>query len=628
MALGIGALVAILTYPYIRDQLVIRELGDENPNVRINAIFRARNLARASEATVSRLNDALDTNNDVQFAAIASVLKAIEKFYVPSRPMIQIDRSNMIDLDTPLRGIDAEEAAQSRWRILAELTLNDRDNIYIHRALKIASGDKAPAVRELATILAGRLGADAVMKKLLADDNPLVSAAAAFSIAAAKRTALTGQLEKLFKNSKDMEVISAAIYALAVIQPKKASPRICELLKATENPILRDRLLHVMTILKDTHARETVLGILTDARTAEKYPSAMAILVAGKLKISAAEKDIRDTLSGKRSKGKLTEAHLLAAIEGADRLDLPVYKEVDILCRKLWGEDYTLMLISAARLLGKQVSAHASDADRKAIINTLMKAAWYQSETTTKPAVKRKIITTPLPSAAASVALWLLDAPESESCLIQTACETTILPGDYVAWHVAMNGDANKAFALGLKMLPALDAPLRLHVYNDNERSAGAMLLALCARTTQQKRQAVKRIASRLEGGKFGGEDDFCTAGAFRCALLILGQKNQLDLVRHLRSIDNFPDRRVLTALLVTADRPTLDWMLFNTFISAKDIDFWITSLGLGQVLRKLAPSLPPVDTAAFTELRLWQVRIVRHYWGVRRNRIKLGLKR
>jgi len=202
------------------------------------------------------------------------------------------------------------------------------------------------------------------------------------------------------------------------------------------------------------------------------------------------------------------------------------------------------------------------------------------------------------------------------------------LPGDYIAWHVACEGEPKKAFELGLSMLPGADCPPPLRVYNDNERAAGAMLLALAARTARQKQIAVDRIAARLDAGEFDGEVDFYTAGAFRCALLILGRKPELAKLRALRGIGRFPRRRVMTALCAAGDREALDWLLFNKDIPPEDISSLLTGRGIGEVLQAFCPELPLVDAAAETDLRLWQVRILRHHWGVRRGDVRLGMDR
>jgi len=204
----------------------------------------------------------------------------------------------------------------------------------------------------------------------------------------------------------------------------------------------------------------------------------------------------------------------------------------------------------------------------------------------------------------------------------------TTLPGEYVAWHVGTSGRAG-AYGLGLSMLPSLGAPKTQRVYNDNERSAGAMLLALAARTPAQKEQAVERITSRLSGSAtVGGEDNFHVAGSYKCALAILGLAQYQQDVLGLLETREFPQRRALTALGVTGRKEALDWVLWNPQIPIEQIDFLLVAKGIHEVFEVVAPQLPTIDLAAPNEVRLWQIQILRDTYILRRAGVTVGLAR
>ena len=150
------------------------------------------------------------------------------------------------------------------------------------------------------------------------------------------------------------------------------------------------------------------------------------------------------------------------------------------------------------------------------------------------------------------------------------------------------------------------------------------MLVALSARAPQQIALAVRGIKDRLNRM----DRNFNLEGTYRCALLILGQTEHLRKVRQLLGTNQFPQRRALTALLVTGDRYALDWAL----IPGRHRDEYVTRLlvdeGLADVLRICAGDLPTVDTYSETDLLKWQVRILRYAYALNRQSIGPGLKR
>jgi hypothetical protein len=229
-------------------------------------------------------------------------------------------------------------------------------------------------------------------------------------------------------------------------------------------------------------------------------------------------------------------------------------------------------------------------------------------------------LTTPLPSAAAALALWELDAPLADEFVREATVNERLLVGDAIAWGLATGPRKDQTFALGLDMLPDITSSRR--VYFEYERAAGAMLLALSALTDQQRQTAVARIEPRLSGE----EPNYLVRGSYRCSLLILGQEQRLDDVRLLLET-GLLQRRVLTALLLAGDKQALDWLLANPQIGPEQIAETLVIRGVQDVLRAAAPSLPLIDPGANIDLELWQVRILCDQYMIGRGSLKLNQK-
>jgi hypothetical protein len=224
------------------------------------------------------------------------------------------------------------------------------------------------------------------------------------------------------------------------------------------------------------------------------------------------------------------------------------------------------------------------------------------------------------------------------------------LPGEYVAWHLAMDhaADVSSArttgapnggvpvapgagekltggtpvppiadpFTLGLLMLPAMDCPPKLRVYDEQEKAAGAMLLALSAASEDQRRVALERIASRRAGGKGGPERGFYLRGAYDCASLILGDRSFLPRVQE-KLGSGFPERRCVTALLAAHDKAALDWLLLDPQVTEEDICQKLVSEAIYEVLEAAVPEMPKLTLCGSKELRQWQVRLMIHYYAI-----------
>ena len=625
LALTIGMVAALVAYPHALDYWMISELGEKDLAERELAIRRVVSAARTSPRLVRRLEGALDADDDLKFEAVAIALNRMGTFYTPERDPVHISRRQALQIEATQSSSDPHDA-WARRLILSSVLRAGQDDRYVRRAVAAAVRDSAGGVREMSAVLAGRLGEDEQLATLLGDEDPAVQAAAALAAGIAGRDGLIEPLRHLL-TAKDCGVVSSAAYALAVLSPDVDGPKIAMAVGLTHDAKLRARLLHVMTILQGKVAEDAVRGQLISARAASAFPryhESTALLAAGKLRLDDIEPDIRAHLAAATTgDSPLTESQVLAALTAADATGLPIRREAHDICRKLWNPMLELTMMAAADLLGRQTDApqpgRTNPPDRKDCITTLREAAVYIAQPTTRPSeALPRHLTTPMASAAAAVSLWRLkDAPAAQ--YVRNVCaDRSTLPGDYVAWRLGRSGEA-RAFDLGLEMLPALDAPLAERVYNDNERSAGAMLLALSARSDEQKAAARRRITSRLVGGPRGGEDDPYVRGAYRCALLILGDDKQLDEIRQLMSLGEFPQRRGLTALLAAGDLQTLDGLMFTPRLHDESLAFLLINKGIAEVLTVVLPTLPTVDMAAEQDLRVWQVRILRDTYCIRR---------
>ena len=652
VALVLGSLGAVVLYPSIRDHRIIRNLAASDPNVQRRAMGRAVAAGRSSAATTRRLIRALDTDDDRQFEALVAVLRELEKFDTPDRDPLHIDHMRAIEIEAARSPLGPEHAAETRELFLKLTALSGRDNRYVRRALAGAAADGSARVRIVGALLAARLRDPPALRKLLGDRDPNVAAAAALDAGLADMADLADDIASLLATAKAAAPASAAAYALVRLRPAESSERICEVLREAEDKALQSRLLHVMGLLGDVHARAAVLGVL-DKRVSgpdvSGFPPAMAVLAAGKLKIAAARGSIERILSAAaKQQGHLNESQVLAALRAADRLGLTVRAEVNAICRNYWDPNFPHLLIEAARVLGRQADLpQAQDSDsptRRQCIETLRLAAAYHPMPASGPAWP---VTTPWPSAAAAVALWMLDPAasyaaredpqddqpfqdwkidrSSSAFYAHLAAESdSSLAGDYLACQIGRTGKP-EAFELGLGLLPQRGAPGPLRVHNNNKRAAGAMLLALAAVTGQQKRIARGRIRSRLIGGPLGGETDLYVKGSYHCALLILGETERLDQVRALLDTLEFPKRRAATALCAAGDRLVLDWLLADPQSDRTDVVDLLINTGIGDVLAAAAPELPQVDTVADGPTRQWQARILQDYYIIHRDNVRLG---
>jgi len=628
LSVVVGVAGGLVGYPIARDYMIIHDLGSEDPAVRAEATTRAIQLAKANPTTLGRLNDALDTPSDRRFTSIVRVLSRLGKFRTPGRKWLHIDRLNAIDLESAA-------TVKIRQSILTEVILAGRDNQYVRRALRAASSDAAAEVRALSAVLAGRVGDKQTLHKLLGDKDTSVVARSAEAAGIARLVSFRPELIKLLNSSNDREVISAAAFALTQT-PRSPEEQITSyrhtpgtLLRTTKDTLLRDRLLHVMSLTDDEQSRKAVTDVIAAATKAGKFPPAMAIVAAGKLKLKSAGPVIRRMLADAvRKDTKLYDTQLLAALGAAEQLKLPCRREVELICRTLWNPELDVAMRIAARLLGAQATDQLHDSKAPSLeqcIRTLQMAATYDMPPNRPRA-------TPVASGAAATALWKLKAPRGEE-LLRAAVNESSTAGDYVAWHLGIPG-GNKAFRLGLAMLPPPRDPLLPldrqppRVYSTHQRAAGAMLLALAAASDEQKSAAVRRIRSRLEGGPTGArERDKVLISTLKCALLMLGQEQTRPAVLRLFRTERFPWRRIITALLVVGDKAALDRLLWNWQLTPEDVVSLVVDECLSDVLAACGCECV-VDAAAEADLRLWQVRLAADTYAIRRAEIHPKLRR
>jgi len=625
LALFLGGVGALLALPHVQDYLLLRDLDSESLAVRMAAIPRGVQLAGSSPRTLRRLNDALDGASDRQFSAIVAVLKRLGELNSPARDPRHIDRMWTIELA-------GNPSAETRELFLGELALAGRDNRYVRKALATVIKDPAPGVRARSAPLAARLADDAALAALLADADPNVAAAAALAAGTARRNAHAGRLAEMLRSSRHLDVRSAAAYGLARADPNAAAGLLPTLLAdadQADDAKLRDRLLHVMSEMSAPAARQAVLGVLRRAGKAGRHPPAAALLAAGRLHLTAAAPEVRGVLAAAaRPESGVLIRQVHAAVVAAEALELPVRTEAEAICRKLWTYRwaYRLMLVSAARLLGRQVTQPQDDPNAPSpgqCVRTLRMGVVQDYEPTTWPAgTKPKLIRTPLPSAAAAVALWELKTQICEEYLRIPAGDDVTLSGDYVCWHLAV-GDSERASRLAMEWLPPLDAPREQRVYDDDLRASGALLLAMAARTDQQAERARRRIRSRLEGEQMGGEDNFHVRGAYRCALAALGDRQNRDHVAGLLETGQFSQRRAIAALTLAGSLRGLDWLLSNPQVDDEDMLLLLLDEQLTDVLSLCTPRLPSVDAAASDDLQAWQLRILRDAYVIGHNRLR-----
>ncbi len=635
----IGLAAGVILLPIIRDYRLIHQLGSNDASVRHPAELEAVIRAKKRPAFLDRLESALDTEDDTLFYSAASVLDRLGKFKTSGRRELWIDRYLALSLEQS-NTIPGPDSISTQKILLRQVILSRRSNKYTRRALAAAINGGEP-VRAMSSVLAAMLGDDEALGELLADDSPQVVSSAALNVGIAEIRIHAERIRELIDTHESMDVKTSCCYALWRLTGGKAVERIIPLLKEArlrnDRPACQ-RLLSLLAKMEGMQqATDAVMDLIRQQAEEDGHPSPMAIHAAGRLKIADAAPFMKKVLaSATKPESELTQSQIVAAINAADTLKIPVRRELYHICKQLWHPELEWTMMYAARALGRQARLQQPGVEGapspEQCIETLRWAVRYAALAQTRPATtpadsdRAEILTTPVASAAAAVAAWEAGAADRVELIKYATAADVTLPGTYISWNIGVDSDP-AAFDLGLKMLPPLDAPVETRVWNDHVRAAGSLLLASSAKNPQQRKQAVERITSRLEGGRyFGGEDNPIVAGTYKSALLILDRRQYLPAVRKLLYEGGFPERTAITALCVAGDKDVLRWMLWNGNIPLPQAAQLIIGKSLNEVLAATAPDLPQVEPVGGEDLRRWQVRIMRNYFALHYDKISLGM--
>ena len=589
----VGVIAAWIAWPIVRNRWMIGMLGSSNSAEQNRGLAWVARIAPSSPRLVRRLNEELPTADDVLFGSIAEALNRLGQFNIPGRPPEQLDRYRALNIASAR---DYDGAVEVRLVFLNELVRDGRDNLHVRRALAMAVGDPDVRVRADAGALAGRLGDDAALGRLLEDPDASVRAVAALDAGLAGRAALTETLARRMAESDDEDEVPSCAFALARLDaPKHAGAILDRLARADEDkPALRDRLLYVTAMLDGEPARQAVMKVLRDAAAAKTAPPAMALVAAGKLNLAEAKPLIGPLIAdliARREKMTVAESvALTAAIQAARRLKMPPATFVGCI-EQLWNPS-----LEPAMILAVEGLAAGARADDAATIELLRRAAG-------DPRL-------PVAAAAAATALFDLAGAEATESL-RSACDNEQwLAGDRIAWRLARSGRPEAGLVAADFMGHTL--------YSKALRSAGAILLAMTCRGSDSAAEVETIIRTRLDNLS-GGESDPFVAGSYRCALLILGGTDLAGDADLLVGAQNFPKRRALTALAIAGAAPGFDRVFAAAQFDPNAMDGVLTGRLMAEVYAAMIADLPDYHVDAPAEVRAWQCRILREHYLIHR---------
>lgn len=618
VALIAGLLAALAAYPTVQRELLLRRLGSDDPAVRAGAIARAVERAEQDPRLLRRLEEALETNDDAKFLAVAEVLRNLRRFHTNRRSGEAIDRLRALRLENPLPDGYSPADAEARVMLLMRTIADARDNVHVRRSLRAVAASRSPQLRELAAVLSARLGDCETLSRLLDDDDTGVKSTAALAAAASRCRELTDKCTEIFSETDDVAIASAAGYALAALDAQSHSELITRRLLETDSRELHDRLLLTSPMLEGGNT--AVIEIIRRSRNAGVFAPAAALTAAARLRLTEAAPAAREVLAAAaEGSERLTESQVMAGMEVARALDMDVRDELDAYCRRHWSRRLSVSMAEAARLLAEQ-TAETNDADLRAqVVDTLVRAASYDAYVRLTGDDVDAAQPTPRASAEAAAGLWTLGVEDAESYVRRSAGSEDALSRETIAWRLSRS-DPRRAFELGLALLPEPGAPPEQRVYNANERACGAMLLALSAETDQQQ-QARMRIGRRLDHVN----EPFLTRGSLQCALAAMGDEDAAATVRELLVSGVFPRRRAMTALLATGDKAATDWLLWNRSLGEDEILQLLIDDGVSEVLREFAPDLPAVERSVGADVRRWRLGVLRVHYAVNRAGVGAG---
>ena len=642
LACVVGMLAALAMLPHIQARMLLNKLASADASVRAAAIDEGCELAARRRQVVDALKHALHhDDNDLRFAGAAAILRAINQ-YDPGDDTAILDRMHWVALNT-----SSPAAGASRRLFVHDIVRGGRDNKYVRLALMAAATDGGVQVRKSAALLAARLGDSATLNALLNDTNADVRAEAALSAGLGGNKESILALAAMLQHEENPPARSACLHALMLLHwpsaGKHAASEAWRQWRAGDIDGF-DRSINTLLLCGDEQAGDLVLGVLADARRNEALPPPSALSAAGKLGLRQAELTIRQVLRQAINPPEdLLQSHVIAAMQAAEDLSLPVLREVYDICQTLSPPDHSLVFVPALRLLGKQIRIPQPPGapTRQACLDLLR--SWSLNDPPRQHRVQMSLV-----SAAAAVAYWLAEPTgtfikpvqvgddlvvnstdrRSSAWAVHAALQRgTSLSADYVAWHIGISGQS-EALDLGMSLLPPAQNPRASasgpapRVYSPEARHAGAMLIAISGR--RDSTRAIERIQNRLTGGEIGIRPGLRDYHTLTCALHILdGSKGQA--VRELLTQGAFPVRRVVTSLCLAGDMWALDWILGDAQSTPNDVTWLLHNASTHEILAACVPDLPQIDDWASHGLRLWQTRIITCHYFINREKLRFA---
>jgi len=663
LAAGTGRLLA----PFYMNWKIIRELGSENRETRLAAAGRC--VARIQgdrPELLDVLANELNTENETCFLSIVKILKYLDKFGPEHIDGKWLDRNRFIELrnsaiesNSSKLQADCESISAHCKRIINDLTLSESDNEYVKKAAAAASRHPCREVKMAAAMLAAKTGLVEVISKLVDDPDPNVSSMAAVDAGLARMGQLENKLASLMENSMErlggsekstndpapVEKISSSIYALAKINPRKASPIACKAVLSTNNPELLERLMITLQDIGDDRCRNAVSKMLLEHKATGDMPPAMVIKTGTVLDVDKTRHAAKAVLKKAAEGGyDLTRAQLIAAMDAAIHFKIPCRRELCRIYELHWLPNRPVMLIYTAKLLAAQSKfdnrQSPDDPGAEKCLKLLKDAVTYSILLDDNTG---RYNTTPLGSAAAAVELWKMNPVESDpetftlhldknpasddfnpvTALRTVLAERIEESTDYIAWETGNSGIPG-INGLGQWFFPEFNSG---HIeHNPETRFAGAMMLSLSAATYRERKKVFDRIERACRMKRYIDQEFF----SLRCAQLSTGNTEHAERIRLLfweKDLAGNPVlsfRRVATGLLLAGDRQFLDEILLNENMPDEDIRHLIT----GEILKPVFEStvgLPAPGFCAGIKTQLWTVRIMRHEYGINRKDIKIG---
>jgi hypothetical protein len=632
----IGVSAAWVIRPIIRDRNCLAMLRSTDPAQREQAVEWAVRIYKVSPSLADKIEGRLDQAGDDEYVALATVLDRLDLFNVPARPGPQVDRYNALELAEAQRfGMDSFAKV-----FLYNLVRGGRDNAYVRQALALAVKSPSPQLRQMAPLLAARLGDDKTLAELLADADVDVRSAAALDAGLAGRKALTNAIAELFGKATNEDEAAFAAYALALLAPG-TSWAACyggyidvHTMPATGS--LQEKLVCVLgqigqieyaqaavTYLLDAPAKtasaptSTSTPATTSAPTTSQaaapglLPPAMAYIAAARWGLPIGPQltaGLNTIIAHRAAISPRDLAALPAIVASARRIGMGQDFFLKTI-RELWHKQTTLAMILAAEGLSEQpldqTGPTSQAASRPAridlgVLELMLHIIDYD--------------TMPVPSAALAVAAFVM-SPQDGTGMIVQACQDdpahpadTALCGDYVAWQLSrrptpQTGKLAEAMLTG----PSRDVGVR---------STGALLLAMQNRAPAQAEAAAKIIQFQMNGGAMGVKPtDPFLLGSYHCALLILGHKEYAREAAILAHSADFPNDRALLALALAGEELGFEQVLGGPEFEPGKMDYFLAGRLLARVYRSLRPELPAFDIEAPTAVRLWQCRILHDHY-------------